>query len=226
MLFLLLMLLIDRFKHRLPILWDLDHSKHLRYFKMIPVIIICLLFTGGAKSQVSEVEFKIMKNDKNIGILQIEKRETAPFTNYQLSSRIEASFIKKFRIKARESFRYKNGQLIYSSVERSINEKVKGSKELVYKEDRYIIKDEKGSRVLANTTINSNLVQLYFEEPLDIYSVYCDNQQAMVEVKKVGNNQYRIDFPDGASNIFNYQSGKCVQVDVLGKFFRVELHKQ
>lgn len=226
MLFILLMVLIDKFKHRLPFLRDLDHKKHLRFFKIIPVIIICLLITGGVKAQNRELEFQILKNDKSIGILQIEKKESEATTNYHLSSKIEASFIKKFRIRAKESFSYKNGQLVYSSVERSINDKIKGPKELVYKKDRYIIKDENGSRELQNTSINSNLVLLYFEEPLSIQEVYCDNQQAMVDVQKIGNNQYRIDFPDGASNVFNYQDGKCIKVDVYGKFFKVELRKQ
>lgn len=220
------MVLIDKYKHRLPILKELDHNKNLRYFKIIPVVVISLLLTGGVKAQDSEVLFKILKNEKSIGTLQIERTEAAPYTNYHLSSKVEASLIKKFRVKAKESFRYKNGQLIYSSVERSINEKVKGPKELFFKENKYFIEDNQGSRVFPKARIDHNLVLLYFEEPLDIQSVYCDNQQMMVDVKKIGSNQYRIDFPDGASNVFNYQGGKCVQVDVYGKFFKVELHKQ
>lgn len=220
------MVLIDKYKHRLPILRDLDPDKHLRFFKIIPVVVISLLLTGGVKAQESEIEFSILKNNKSIGKLQIEKKDSATYTNYDLSSRIEASFIKKFRVKAKENFLFKDGQLIYSSIQRSINEKENHPKKLVYKQDQYIINDESGSRVLPKASINYNLVMLYFQEPRNIKSVYCDNQQVMVKVKRIGTNQYRIDFPDGASNVFNYREGKCVQVDVHGKFFKVRLRRQ
>lgn len=226
MLLILLMILIDRFKHRLPILQDLDLHKHLSYFKFIPIVVISLLLTGGVKAQQSEVKFDILKNDKSIGMLQIEKKESFPFTDYQLSSKIEASFIKKFRVNATENFRYKNNKLIYSSVKRSINEKFNDPKELVFKENKYIIKEGDEDRVFPGTEINSNLVLLYFAEPVDINSVYCDNQQTMLAVQKIGGNQYRIDFPDGASNVFHYEAGTCVQVDVYGKFFKVKLLKE
>ncbi|MDX1543823.1 MAG: DUF6134 family protein [Christiangramia sp.] len=226
MLLILLMILIDRFKHRLPIIQDLDLNKHLPYFKIIPIVVISLLLTGGTKAQQSQVEFDILKNDKNIGRLQIEKREASPFTDYQLSSKIEASFIKKFRVNASEKFRYREDKLIYSSVKRSINEKIQDPKILVFKESKYIITDGERNRVFPKAEINSNLVLLYFSEPIDINSVYCDNQQIMVDVQKIGSNKYRVDFPDGASNVFHYKDGECVQVDVYGKFFKVKLLKE
>lgn len=226
MLLILLMILIDRFKHRIPVLQDLDLNRRMPYFKIIPIVVVSLLLTGGTKAQQSQVKFDILKNDKSIGMLHIEKKEVSPFTDYQLSSRVEASFIKKFRVNANERFRYKNDKLIYSLVERSINEKSNAPKELVFKEDRYFLKDEDGRREFPKAEINSNLVLLYFAEPTDINSVYCDNQQTMVAVQKVGTSRYRIDFPDGASNVFHYSAGKCVQVDVYGKFFKVKLLKE
>lgn len=225
MLLILLMILIDKFKYRLPIIKDLDLQRHRPFFKIIPIVIVSLLLTGSAKAQQSQVRFDILKNNKRIGMLQIMKKEAAPFTDYQLSSKIEASFIKKFRVNAIEKFRYKNDKLIYSSVQRSINEKFNDPKELVFKENKYVVSDGDRDRIFPKAEITSNLVLLYFSEPIDINSVYCDNQQIMVGVEKVGVNQYRVDFPDGASNVFYYKTGKCVQVDVYGKFFKVKLLK-
>lgn len=219
------MILIDKFKYRLPIIKDLDLQRHRPFFKIIPIVIVSLLLTGSAKAQQSQVRFDILKNNKRIGMLQIMKKEAAPFTDYQLSSKIEASFIKKFRVNAIEKFRYKNDKLIYSSVQRSINEKFNDPKELVFKENKYVVSDGDRDRIFPKAEITSNLVLLYFSEPIDINSVYCDNQQIMVGVEKVGVNQYRVDFPDGASNVFYYKTGKCVQVDVYRKFFKVKLLK-
>lgn len=219
------MILIDKFKYRLPIIKDLDLQRHRPFFKIIPIVIVSLLLTGSTKAQQSQVRFDILKNNKRIGMLQIMKKEAAPFTDYQLSSKIEASFIKKFRVNAIEKFRYKNDKLIYSSVQRSINEKFNDPKELVFKENKYVVSDGDRDRIFPKAEITSNLVLLYFSEPIDINSVYCDNQQIMVGVEKVGVNQYRVDFPDGASNVFYYKTGKCVQVDVYGKFFKVKLLK-
>ncbi len=209
----------------MPLIQGLALNKHQHIFKIIPIVIISLLLTGSTKAQQRQVKFDILKNEKYIGVLEIEKTETDVFTDYQLSSKIEASFIKKFRVNATENFRYKNDKLIYSSVKRSINKKFKDPKKLVFKENKYIITDGNKKRVFPKTEINSNLVLLYFSEPVDVNSVYCDNQQIMVDVQKISYGKYRVDFPDGASNVFHYKAGKCIQVDVFAKLFKVKLIK-
>jgi len=226
MLLIILMILIDRFKHRLPILDNLDLEKYKAFFRIVPVVIISLLLTSGVKGQASQLQFKILKNDKSIGTLKIEKVQTEPYTDYQLSSTVETSFIKKFHVKASEKSRYKDEQLVYSSVNRSINNKSNHPKELVYEKNQYFIEDADGRRVYDHPEINTNMVILYFKEPLNLSSVYCDNQQSMVEIKNLGENRYRIDFPDGNANVFYYEQGECVQVDVFSKLFKVKLLRQ
>ncbi|MUP45595.1 hypothetical protein E0K83_07520 [Gramella sp. BOM4] len=176
-------------------------------------------------SQSSELNFKILKKDDKIGILKIQKTESPPITDYQVFTNVEVSFIKKFRVKASENYRYRGDKLIYSELNRSINDKPTDSKFLELSEDRYILKDGANSQVFHEPEINTNLVRLYFSEPINISRVYCDNQQVMVDLEKLGENRYKIDFPNGVSNTFHYRSGKCVQVDVQGSFFKVKLIK-
>lgn len=189
------------------------------------ILVIALFICSGSIAQQSQVKFNILKKDKSIGILQIEKKENTPYTDYRVSSSIEVSFIKKFRVNATEKFRYKDGLLIFSSVNRSINEKKKDPKKLLFLKGKYVITDGETRRTFQYPEITSNLVLLYFFEPIHIKTVYCDNLQIMVELKKIAANQYRIDFPNGVSNVFYYKAGKCVRVDVTGTFFKARLLK-
>ncbi|MCM8570000.1 hypothetical protein NE848_11460 [Gramella jeungdoensis] len=225
MLLIVLQIASGRFQYWNRILKEWYHKKSVYYFKTLLILLIGLLICSVSKAQQSQVKFNILKNDKSIGTIVIEKKEYSPYTDYEVFSRIEVSFIKKFRVNATEKFRYKNDQLIFSSVNRSINENQKAIKELVFKKGSYLITEGDSRRIFEYPKITSNLVLLYFSEPKDINSVYCDNLQMMVDIQKTGENQYRIDFPNGVSNLFHYQDGRCIQVDVHGTFFKARLHK-
>lgn len=192
----------------------------------IAILILSFTMNGSPLAQASELKFKILKKEDKIGVLKILKSDSSSFTNYQVSTNVEVSFIRKFRVIASEKYRYQGDKLIYSELKRSINDKSKDPKSLELKKDRYILKDGANSEIFNETEINTNLVQLYFSEPINISRVYCDNQQIMVDLEKLSNNRYRIDFPNGVSNTFHYQLGKCVKVDVEGSFFKVRLLKE
>lgn len=194
--------------------------------KFILKALLIILFIPEFNAQNSQLNFDILKNDKRIGVLQIDKTEEFPYTDYEVSTNIEVSFIKKFHVVADEKFRYRKDQLIYSSVRRTINQKPKALKELRFRDDKYVIFDGKENKIFPESKINSNLVLLYFREPLDFRSVYCDNQQTMLDVMMLNRNQYQIEFPNGVTNTFHYKNGKCVQVDVEATFFRVQLVNQ
>lgn len=190
--------------------------------KFIPVIAISLLCSK-INAQENAVRFQIIRNEESIGTLEIQKKENSKMVEYQLKSTIEATFIKKFRISARESYRFKDGKLIYSHVERSINNKLHDPKELVLKNEKYRLSDGKDSKTISDKEIKANLAMLYLKEPKGISEVYCDNQQAMVEINSIKENIYRLDFPNGGSNTFHYKDGKCVMIEVKAKFFKVQL---
>ncbi|TRO66397.1 DUF6134 family protein [Christiangramia sabulilitoris] len=192
----------------------------------LTIFILSLALIQVTSAQSSELKFNILKKDKNIGVLKIYKSESSPFTDYQVTSNVEVSIIKKFKIKASESYRYKDDLLVYSELKRSINDNIKDSKLLKLKVNKYILQNGDKSTILDEPEINNNLVRLYFTEPLKIDRVYCDNQQRMLDIKNLGENRYRIDFPNGVSNIFHYKAGKCVKVDVAGSFFQVKLLRE
>lgn len=195
-------------------------------FRLLLLLILSILLIENTRGQESQVAFNILKKDRSIGVLQIQKTQSSSFTDYQVSTKVEVSFIKKFRVHASESSRYKNDRLIYSEVNRTINDKPKGRKELKFSDNKYVLMDGDQSRVFNEPEIRTNLVKLYFSKPQNVDSVYCDNQQMMIDLEKLSGDRYRLQFPNGVSNVFHYKSGKCVQVDVEGTFFQVSLLKK
>ena len=197
-----------------------------RSYILLVILFLGLFPTQKTSAQARELKFNILKKDKSIGFLKIHKSESSVFTDYILSTFVEVSFIKKFRVKAIERYRYQGDLLIYSELKRTINEKSKDPKSLKMHSNKYILSDGKKSKIFGEPEIKTNLVRLYFSEPIKIDRVYCDNQQMMLKLEKLGQNRYRIDFPNGVSNIFHYEAGKCIKVDVEGSFFKVRLLKE
>lgn len=189
----------------------------------IRLIILTALFTIGIQAQENTVRFDIIKNEKIIGSLEIQIKKASSIIEYQLQSNIEVSFIKKFHIKARELYRFRNGKLVYSLVKRRINNKSNDPKELFFENTTYTLKSGEKTKNLSVKEIKANLAMLYLKEPNDIAKVYCDNQQVILGVKPVREHVYRIDFPNGTSNTFYYKDEKCVMIEVKAKFFKVEL---
>ena len=193
---------------------------------VLGILFLGLFLSGKTSAQASDLKFNILKKDKSIGVLEIHKSESSTFTDYLVSTFVEVSFIKRFRVKAIEKYRYQGDLLISSELKRTINDKSKEPKSLKMDSNKYILKDGDERKILDETEIKTNLVRLYFSEPIKIDRVYCDNQQMMLKLEKHGPNRYRINFPNGVSNIFHYEAGKCVKVDVEGSFFKVRLLKE
>ncbi|MFL1013030.1 DUF6134 family protein [Flavisericum labens] len=184
-------------------------------------ILSSLAFNDTDRSKA--LTYHVVKNNKVIGTININKNGIGDSTIYHLKSHIQAKFLFKFNVIGQEKSIFKNGVLVYSSVFRTLNNKTKVNHKIVFKDGRYNLNITGLSGASNTSLIKRNLITLYFNEPIGVETVFCDNLKKMVAVKPLGDGTYKVDFEYGKHNVFHYKNGKCIKVEAVSKLFNVIL---
>ncbi|MFH4967746.1 DUF6134 family protein [Gaetbulibacter sp. M240] len=197
--------------------------KGLEKLKLISAVVLLSFCYAQADTLPNQKTFNIVKNNKVLGTITISRDASNEATVYHLKSTINANLLLKFCIKGEEKAIFKDGILVYSSVYRSVNNKVKSNHKLVYKKNKYLLNRDGSEEVLSLKPISLNLVSLYFKEPKSKKFVYCDNAGQMLGIESLGEGKYKVVFEKGKYNIFHYRDGKCIGVEANSKLFDVNL---
>ena len=203
----------------------------LRHIQKVVVLIILSVvvkanasnFTNANSENKSVAIFKVLKNDKIIGTIEIVKQQSDNIIIYNVSSEINAKFILKARVVGKETYVFKNGILEYSSLYRTLNNKVKVDQSLVYENGEYYLKKLDSEKLLDLKEIGQNLVMLYFLEPQGTDSIYWDLESEMVNVQCIGKGIYKVKLSSGKYNTFYYEHGRCVKINAVSPLFSVTL---
>ncbi len=62
--------------------------------------------------------------------------------------------------------------------------------------------------------ITKTIVNLYYEEPINVTSVYSEKYGQMCKVESVGGGRYGVTMPSGKQTLYTYRDGKCREVAV------------
>lgn len=186
-------------------------------------LILSICFSFHTLNATERITYKVVKNNTTIGYICIERKTSKNVTTYTSKSDIQAKFLVTVSVTCAEKSVFKNGVLVYSSVFRKINEKVKVNHKLERRENQYVLIKNNQEQLMEMEELYQNLITLYFEEPKAINKVYCDNLKHEVAVKPLNNGCYRVDFEKGKYNIFYYKEGKCIKIDAFSKMFDVTL---
>ena len=132
----------------------------------------------------------------------------------ELKSRVKATWLAfEYNSDITENVVFKDGIMIYSFYYKKENGKE--TRVETEKNGDYVNVVDNGQTSLNyQTPVRYNTVQLYFDSPGMITSAYSNHFRQFLELKKVTTNRYRLTLPNNNYNYFNYQNGKCIQVDV------------
>lgn len=195
-----------------------------KFVKKTIAVLFLLTFASHYGSNPPEpIIFNIVKNNSVIGSIKITINNSKDSVIYIIDSKVEAQFIVKYKVVSKEKYIYKNGTLIYASLYRTLNSKVKTNHSIVYIQGQYHIQTPNKTSPLNFDKIKLNLMTLYIYEPIGIASVFCDNQTQMVKVKPLGDGSYKVELSKGKYTIFHYKNGKCVKIEAVSPLFDVIL---
>lgn len=193
----------------------------LRY--ILPFFLLSNTSPDNAITKVENISFNIINKNKNIGFIDIEKRDTEHTTIYSINSEVNARVIFNFNAVGKEKSIYRADTLIYSSVYRKLNKKVKIDQSLTFSDGKYVLKGKNNNEVIDFEVINRNFVTLFFSEPLGIQQVYSDKYKEMVRIDPLSNGKYKVVLPNKSTNIYHYKNGKCTMIDIKGSFYKVKI---
>lgn len=82
--------------------------------------------------------------------------------------------------------------------------------------------EEKASRQLTQP-IASTITNLYYQEPVELETVYSERYGKLCALKKLSDNRYAISLPNGKQSIYSYRGGDCqeVQTELSGVKVRI-----
>jgi len=190
---------------------------------IIPFFLLAYTSINNETTEVEKISFNIIKKNSRIGYIDIEKTSLNKITTYTLDSEVKVKVVFNFSAIGREKSIYKDDTLIFSSIYRKLNNKVKLNQSLFFVNGKYLLKKKNKKEKINIDVINSNLVTLFFYEPVGIQEIYSDKYKKMVKITPIGNSRYKVVLPNKSTSIYHYQNGKCTMIDVVGSFFKVKL---
>jgi hypothetical protein len=183
-----------------------------------------LLFTGLLTVAFSRLAaqmhtFEIRMGTRVVGAIEARCNVNGTARNMVIKSKIETTLLSKF---TDISCEYTNNILVASRVVRSSSGKAGDGKEVITRRNgsRYTIDLEGTKSTLDNVEIQHSVSDLYFTEPRQITSVYSETLGKLLTIRPLGNGAYELSLPEGKKNIYRYQKGALVEVEVnhmLGK---------
>ncbi|MBX2934412.1 MAG: hypothetical protein KF825_09210 [Ferruginibacter sp.] len=188
-------------------------------------IMLLLLLPVLIKSQNSKFNYTIVQSGDNIGWLRLEKNKVANSTFLLLVSEIKTRFIFLVAVASKETSVFENTVLIHSTQYRKTNGTVKVNKHTNRIGDKYEVVENGEKQVLSIPVITTNLLSLYFTEPIGINTVYCDNYGCFSKISKTADGGFKVVFPDNNSNTFYYKNGICIKVKISHTFYSAEIIK-
>ncbi|HMC01184.1 MAG TPA: DUF6134 family protein [Flavobacteriaceae bacterium] len=200
------------------------YSSFLRKFKYLFVFLLFSFSTPELSSNVSEtILFSVSRHNDSIGFVEIKRNTQDNVTSYIIDSEVNVRVIFNFKANGHEKSVYKDDVLVYSSMYRKMNNKLKLDQYLTLENDNYIFKNNGKKEKLPLNSIKHNLATLLYNEPTNIQKVYSDKFKKMVEINSLGNSKYKLVLPNNSVSVYHYKNGQCIKVELKGSFYKVDL---
>ncbi len=188
------------------------------------LFITCMLgLLSVSFAQQKTVSYAIINKNDSVGNMQATQKIAGDDIVYNLSSITEIKFIMTIKIILLEESRFHNDKLISSSSKRTVNEKLRGSKQTTAVNEGYVIINDGKESKLNQKSIGYNFSKLYFKEPVAISQIYSDYFQKMLSIKTVRNHVYKIDLPESGSNTYYYENGICSKIEIRNTLYNVQM---
>jgi hypothetical protein len=185
----------------------------------LALVVFILVFTSTAHSQVQNLNYKIIRNGKEVGFLKMQQMQAGTKTTYSAESLVKIQMLIYITVHALEKSIYDNDVLQFSSVIRKVNGKEKLNKEIRNSGNGLKVNNNGKELQLKNYLVKYNMHSLYTKEPIYYTNVFSDNYQQFVPIKKLAEHQYKLEFPDGNSNEYFYNNGICSRMNVRSTLF-------
>ena len=176
--------------------------------------ILCII-TSAAVAQERRLLYDVMRNGKVIGKIDVTENVVGTRRMLILTSAVKTGFVFAFTDNTYETAGYENGVLMYSTFHQNQTGSSVANKSTIFAGSLYKVTDNAVSTMVNFNRIPFGMLMLYFHVPDTISKVFSGNYQKMLDIKKEGDNRYRLSIPDGKYNYYTYKNGICSKVEII-----------
>jgi hypothetical protein len=180
------------------------------------LLIIFIIFSGNWLYGQNH-EYEIRFANRIIGNVSAHCKQSGTAKNISIQSKVDMRPLTRFSLDI--SSDYDNSVLIRSKVIKDSG-KEGDSKSITTQRDGkvYIIVQNGEKSILNSAEIIHSVSELYFMEPRQITRIFSETIGAFLTLKTLGNGLYELTLPEGKKNIYKYEKGVLVQVEVSQTF--------
>ncbi|SHG94718.1 DUF6134 family protein [Chryseobacterium vrystaatense] len=164
------------------------------------------------------LNYSIIKDDKTIGNIRVERYLKDDITEYLFESRAKVKILYSIEIYDKMGVTFKQNMLQQAKLYRTMNGKLKVNNTATWNGSFYNLSDKDGANGSLKQSIFSSTASLYFNEPGNLKSVFSEKFQKMIPIQKINSNKYRIDLPNGNTTTYTYSKGVCTLVEANTDF--------
>lgn len=164
------------------------------------------------------LNYTIIKDDKTIGNISIERSLKDGITEYLFESRAKVKILYSIEIYDKMGATFKQNILQQAKLYRTINGKLKVNNTATWNGSFYNLSDKDGANGFLKQSVFYSTASLYFSEPGNVKSVFSEKFQKMIPIHKIDSKRYRIDLPNGNTTTYTYNSGICTLVEANTDF--------
>ncbi|WP_241330551.1 DUF6134 family protein [Chryseobacterium arthrosphaerae] len=171
-----------------------------------------------AMSVKEYLNYSIIKDDKTIGTIRVERSLKDNITEYLFESRAQVKILYSIEIYDKMNVNFKQNILQQAKLYRTMNGKLKVNNTAIWNGSFYNLSDKDGPNGFLKQSVLYSTASLYFNEPENVKSVFSEKFQKMVPVQKIDARRYRISLPNGNTTTYTYTSGICTLVEASTDF--------
>jgi hypothetical protein len=189
-------------------------------------LFICLFTLNSALLYAQTHNYEIRFSNHVIGNVTAHCKVNGAARNISIQSNVDMKLLAKFNLSI--SCDFDNNILIRSKAIKSSGKDADKDKTIVtQKEAKHYSIVHNGEKSVLNTTeILHSVGEMYFVEPHQINRIFSETLGIFLTLNSLGNGLYELLLPEGKKNVYKYEKGTLVQVEVsqtLGKAYIIRV---
>lgn len=184
-------------------------------FTLSGVFITLFLFTSSCLFGQSH-EYEIRYGNHVIGNVSAHCKANGNAKNISIQSKVDMRPLTRFSLDI--SCEFDNTIMTRSKVVRTGKEGDNKSITTQREGKNYTIIQNGEKSMLNNTEIVHSISELYFIEPRQITRIFSESLGTFLSLKSLGEGSYELNLPEGKKNVYKYEKGVLVQVEVSQAF--------
>jgi hypothetical protein len=182
-------------------------------------VLIFLFVFSGNWLYAQNHEYEIRFANRVIGNVSAHCKQSGTAKNISIQSKVDMRPLTRFNLDI--SCDFDNSVMLRSKVIKDSGKEGEGDTKSIttQKEGKtYTIVQNGEKSVLNSAEIVHSVSELYFMEPRQITRIFSETIGVFLDLKTLGNGLYELTLPEGKKNVYKYEKGVLVQVEVSQTF--------